>query len=170
MYIQHNLNQNHSIIFIEIKTNVPKFILKFKVPNKPDNLLEEFYITLLDFKNYYKIIVIKTVWYWHSNWQINNCNKKLFHIYIYGNICGKLKENTGSIEYLIWCDLSHTIQKFGLRYFILLVISETINLLEENLKSIFMILGWAKIFLNRKQKVQVLLYYCKKFLFKKRYI
>ena len=43
------------------------------------------------------------------------------------------KENTGSIEYLIWCDLSHTIQMFGLRCFILLVISETINLLEENL-------------------------------------
>ena len=37
------------------------------------------------------------------------------------------------IEYLIWYDLSHTIQKFGLRCFILLVISETINLLEENL-------------------------------------
>lgn len=43
------------------------------------------------------------------------------------------KENTGSTEYLIWCDLSHTIQTFGLRCFILLVISETINLLEENL-------------------------------------
>ena len=43
------------------------------------------------------------------------------------------KENTESIEYLIRCDLSHTIQTFGLRCFILLVISETINLLEENL-------------------------------------
>lgn len=68
-----------------------------------------------------------------SNWQINNCNKNWL-ISIYMEIyVENWKENTGSIEYLIWCDLSHTIQKFGLRYFILLVISETINLLEENL-------------------------------------
>lgn len=111
----------------------PNSFWNLKVLNNPDNLLEEFYITLLDFKNYYKIVVIKTVWYWHSNWQINNCNKNWLisiHMEIYVE---NWKENTGSIEYLIWCDLSHTIQKFGLRYFILLVISETINLLEENL-------------------------------------
>ena len=72
------------VFFRELEQIISQFVWKYKKTSNSQSNLEKNNgtggINLPDFRLYYKVTVIKTVWYWHKDRNIDLCNKIESHV------------------------------------------------------------------------------------------